>query len=319
MSGQPHEITRRGLRIHREHQGDSGHVEHTELPTEKEVLDAGEAAARHTGQWMNESGLSQRISPETRHFMTKFVRAASEFAFLYGDELPERSDLLAEIANRFAPKLGEENRELVRQSQTDSLTGLANKAAFERAVNTAEKDSGTSFVFIDANNFGQINKQISHDVGDEALKGVAEHLRVVAREVLGTDERIFRRGGDEFVVIVPHEKAEEFSRSLTERYGATTDVIDWDKEERREYRPSHNSVSSRGTYITKDENRVGYVTYGRGDTSVTVSLSVGTGDTVQEADAASQVFKRELKKEFGKKRMRNIGKRVLRAIFKKHK
>lgn len=286
--------------------------------TEIEISRAGEGAASFTAEWMEGTGLADRISPETQDFFTAFVRIASEVAFKHGDELLQRPDLLEEIAHRFAPQLAKDKRELARQVQTDRLTGLANRAALDRAVGSAEADNDACFVFIDANNFGDINKRLSHAVGDEALKGVAEHLRSVARDVLGTDKRIFRRGGDEFVVIVPSDKAKEFRRALVEKYGASTDAIDWEKEGDIERKPSYDEVSDRGIYIMHNNEHVGHMTYGRGDKSITISLSAGIGDTVQEADAASQVFKRELKKEFGKKRMRNIGKRALRAIFKKH-
>lgn len=291
----------------------------SESLTEAEIAQAGEGAAGFTVEWMEGTGLTDRISPETQQFFAAFVRAAGEVAFKYGDDLPKRKDLLEEVAHRFAPQLAKDKRELARQVQTDKLTGLANRAALDRAEGSAEADDNTRFVFIDANNFGEVNKRLSHAVGDEALKGVAEHLRVIAREVLGTDGRIFRRGGDEFVVIVPRDKAKELRRTLLEKYGATTDTIDWEEEAHAELQPNYDATSDRGVYTMHNDEKVGHMTYGRGDKSVTVSLSVGVGDTIQEADEASQKFKKEFKAEFAMTNTRGLGKHALDSIIRRRK
>lgn len=82
-------------------------------------------------------------------------------------------------------------------SSTDSLTGILNRAAFQRTVEEhIQKQIPGLFVFIDVDNFKQYNDSYGHNNGDLCLKHVAEAMkRCFPKEsVLG------RYGGDEFVV-----------------------------------------------------------------------------------------------------------------------
>lgn len=85
----------------------------------------------------------------------------------------------------------------------DNLTGLPNRTRMEenlyRALIRAERDNNRVAVgFIDLDNFYQINNFLGHKVGDRVLLMISENLS----EVLGSGERLFRWGGDQFVVIL---------------------------------------------------------------------------------------------------------------------
>jgi len=87
---------------------------------------------------------------------------------------------------------------LVRQADQDLLTGLANRAAFERAVaDLAEREVRVLVAFCDIDDFKTINDRFGHDVGDEALRAVASAIAGVVR---GQDI-VARFGGDEFAVV----------------------------------------------------------------------------------------------------------------------
>ncbi|MET0241416.1 MAG: diguanylate cyclase [Sphingobium sp.] len=96
-------------------------------------------------------------------------------------------------------------------ARTDSLTGLANRAGFERQfakVITAAEAEGHPFalLLIDLDGFKAVNDSFGHDAGDEILKMVADRMR-------GPDfAHAFpaRLGGDEFALIVtrPRDCAE---------------------------------------------------------------------------------------------------------------
>lgn len=118
--------------------------------------------------------------------------------------------LLAELQGWYRG-LTEENQELARQASHDLLTGLGNRALFERrfeaAIAAARQDqSSFGVLYIDGNDFKQINDCHGHDAGDAALRAIAERLRASVRGV-GT---VFRLGGDEFAVILapPFGRAE---------------------------------------------------------------------------------------------------------------
>lgn len=106
------------------------------------------------------------------------------------------------IANKIYPEGEKERRQLERLSLYDQLTGLANRRAFDLALNTAEKDPEVGVILFDANNFGKINKILGHLAGDRLLKKIAQSIQSSAGK-FGFKERVFRIGGDEFVVLAP--------------------------------------------------------------------------------------------------------------------
>lgn len=85
----------------------------------------------------------------------------------------------------------------------DPLTGVMNRRGFERAATerlTASDDDATgALLFIDLNDFKQINDRCGHQVGDQLLKIAADRLR----RSLRSPDIIGRPGGDEFVALVP--------------------------------------------------------------------------------------------------------------------
>ncbi len=119
--------------------------------------------------------------------------------------------------------------QLRRQALFDPLTGLANRAFFheqlEHAVSVrSEKESGTAVVFIDLDEFKQINDQYGHSVGDEVLATLGDRLKSVIR----AGDSVARLGGDEFGVLLtsvgePAEPAVVAER-LLEQITAPIDV-----------------------------------------------------------------------------------------------
>ncbi|MEF9975932.1 MAG: GGDEF domain-containing protein [Oscillospiraceae bacterium] len=86
-------------------------------------------------------------------------------------------------------------------AQTDLLTGLANRAAFEKnklstKANWNELMPAVCFSF-DLNNLKEINDNYGHASGDKALCGIANILR----EVFSDTPEVYRMGGDEFIVM----------------------------------------------------------------------------------------------------------------------
>jgi diguanylate cyclase (GGDEF)-like protein len=91
-----------------------------------------------------------------------------------------------------------------REARTDPLTGLANRRQGVRWLREAASgpppDGGpTCCVVLDIDHFKGINDTFGHPVGDRVLQVAARALREQLRPV----DRIFRYGGEEFVVLLP--------------------------------------------------------------------------------------------------------------------
>ena len=95
----------------------------------------------------------------------------------------------------------EQRERMAWTSNHDSLTGLANRAAFEVLLERATERAGTEpfcALFIDLDRFKLINDTGGHAAGDALLRDVAHAL---AAQVRGTDT-VARLGGDEFAVLL---------------------------------------------------------------------------------------------------------------------
>jgi len=115
------------------------------------------------------------------------------------------------------------------QALFDPLTGLANRAFFHEQLEHAvsirnENEPGTAVVFIDLDQFKQINDQYGHSVGDEVLAILGARLKTVIR----AGDSVARLGGDEFGVLLTsvREPAEPaiVAERLLEQITAPIDV-----------------------------------------------------------------------------------------------
>ena len=94
--------------------------------------------------------------------------------------------------------------ELLRaQAECDPLTGVANRARFQRFLDqprngAAPDDIGTLILF-DIDDFKQINDRWGQAAGDACLVNLAEHLR----KAFVNAHLVSRIGGDEFAVLLP--------------------------------------------------------------------------------------------------------------------
>jgi diguanylate cyclase (GGDEF)-like protein len=93
--------------------------------------------------------------------------------------------------------------ELARLAHHDPLTGLPNRMTFfhrlERELATCDAACRQlAVLFVDLDNFKQINDRHGHAVGDQVLALVAERLRHLLRE----GDEVARLGGDEFILLL---------------------------------------------------------------------------------------------------------------------
>jgi len=118
-------------------------------------------------------------------------------------------------------------QEIERLAFYDALTGLPNRRLLldrlERALGACQRQgSQGALLFIDLDNFKQLNDTLGHDMGDLLLAQVAQRLQTCVRET----DTVARLGGDEFVVMLEslgesqHEaaaRAEQVAGKLLDR------------------------------------------------------------------------------------------------------
>jgi len=102
---------------------------------------------------------------------------------------------------------------------SDPLTGVLNRRGFERdaarRLTESADDASGALLYIDLNDFKQINDRYGHEIGDELLVVAADRLRASLRSC----DIIGRPGGDEFVALVPDVQpsvAEQLAERLTQ-------------------------------------------------------------------------------------------------------
>ena len=109
------------------------------------------------------------------------------------------------FSNIFASFVDELRSELEAQAVTDPLTGAYNRRALDRfldeAVERRRRHGVTSSILaIDLDHFKAVNDRFGHNVGDLVLRNV---VTVVQQRVRRLD-LLFRTGGEEFLVLLPH-------------------------------------------------------------------------------------------------------------------
>lgn len=111
----------------------------------------------------------------------------------------------------------EAEQRIVFLAHNDFLTGLANRAGFQQAIDSAvEGSEGFAVVLIDVDYFKQVNDTFGHTFGDALLQEVARRVRTQVRE----GDVAARIGGDELAILI----ASVPDRSVAE--GIAAQIVD---------------------------------------------------------------------------------------------
>ncbi|QNK00929.1 GGDEF domain-containing protein [Dyella telluris] len=107
--------------------------------------------------------------------------------------------------------------ELQVMAETDALTGLFNRRALESRARVLFADQRHSdpviaLMLLDIDHFKRVNDTYGHDSGDKALVALAG----VCRDTVRTDDIVARFGGEEFVILLRVQTADQ-ARALAER------------------------------------------------------------------------------------------------------
>lgn len=116
---------------------------------------------------------------------------------------------LERIVEERTKALEKANADLIEMSLLDGLTGIHNRRSFERSIARIFADAknglGTfSIMMADIDYFKNYNDSYGHTEGDKVLKSIATAIKDSIRE----EDRVFRYGGEEFIIILGHADAD---------------------------------------------------------------------------------------------------------------
>ena len=103
------------------------------------------------------------------------------------------------------------------EARHDTLTGLPNRRAFTEALGAVTEESGYGAVlFLDLDDFKDINDTLGHDAGDTLLQRIGQRLKSTAPGMVA------RLGGDEFAVLLPGLSGEQALDVAHDLYSAVS-------------------------------------------------------------------------------------------------
>lgn len=118
-------------------------------------------------------------------------------------------------------------RRLEVSSLTDPLCGVWNTRGFRMVLSSSirtmqRKNSPLSVLFLDLDDFKQINDERGHAEGDRVLRSFAEQVESASRP----GDTLARVGGDEFVLMLPETGADQ-AESVAARLQRVIDAATW--------------------------------------------------------------------------------------------
>lgn len=98
-------------------------------------------------------------------------------------------------------RLYDAQRGLAHQLHHDALTGLPNRLLFTERLDDAMRGGRFMLIFIDLDDFKEVNDRFGHAAGDELLCAIGERLKRCVRDT----DTLARIGGDEFAILLDGE------------------------------------------------------------------------------------------------------------------
>jgi diguanylate cyclase (GGDEF)-like protein len=226
--------------------------------------------------WRTINPLAPNASPEERqkYDNTAYVVAREQFMDLHtgtagGPYTKTSRGERQSHAAAIEPEAIEDNRRKDEQLLVDALTNLSSQRAYEiakeRIINEEASNPNRSFSSYDANSFKNINDKYGHEVGDAALKLLADTLVLAAQSEGVSTRSVFRSGGDEMAIIINDDPGSDKAERIRQRFNELLQEH-YDRNDSLIYGPANQSIP------------IGYLQKER------LGLSGGTGRSFEEAD-----------------------------------
>ncbi|MES2046867.1 MAG: EAL domain-containing protein [Pseudomonadota bacterium] len=109
-------------------------------------------------------------------------------------------------------------KKMVHLAQHDFLTNLPNRVLLTdriaQAISSAKRNKKQlAILFLDLDNFKNINDSLGHTTGDKLLQSVANRLTACVRE----SDTVSRQGGDEFVILLTETTSEQYAATTADK------------------------------------------------------------------------------------------------------
>jgi diguanylate cyclase (GGDEF)-like protein len=109
------------------------------------------------------------------------------------------------------------HEQLLRESYLDSLTGAYNRRAFNEGAGLEDaRGSFGALAVFDLDNLKDVNDRYGHKYGDELLR----HFANILRAGLRANDKLYRLGGDEFLLVMPRAVASVVEKRMRELISA---------------------------------------------------------------------------------------------------
>jgi diguanylate cyclase (GGDEF)-like protein len=172
-------------------------------------------------------------------FLTKNLRFATIFTLfimillaITGKSFANASQMWSFLATGFliallsfiiAQQYSLQRQRLEHLAMVDPLTGAFNRRVMELELHMAieehsRKDTPMAVILMDIDHFKRVNDLYGHDKGDFVLSSFAESIKQNTRQ----NDRFFRYGGEEFLMLVKNAKPEE-AAAIAEKIRFTTE------------------------------------------------------------------------------------------------
>jgi diguanylate cyclase (GGDEF)-like protein/PAS domain S-box-containing protein len=177
----------------------------------------------HKDQCMLGKTILETVGAKRYAFLLPYIERVLSGETLVFEEHDETEGMDRALEATYIPQLGEdgagvvgfhvmrhditsqkrEKKRLLKLSQVDALTGLANRAGFLQKLDEAMRSSAgddhqMAVMYMDIDHFKPVNDTYGHNVGDALLKAFAGRLT----HALRASDTIARLGGDEFTIIM---------------------------------------------------------------------------------------------------------------------
>lgn len=130
--------------------------------------------------------------------------AAGDRDYRIDIQVPPELKKVANEFNRMIERIHDSEEVLADQARRDGLTGLLNRRAFDEAIGDSfarmeRLDERLAVLSIDLDHFKVVNDTHGHAAGDEVIRTLTRVVLANLRKI----DRMFRVGGEEFIVTLP--------------------------------------------------------------------------------------------------------------------